>query len=152
LSFRHPNVDVTRDFRDSELLNGSRDDLQQLFSILLENAFDAVAGAGRVQVKVVDRTPTINGEPGIQVVVADTGKGMSAEVRAHLFEPFFSTKHWTGVGLGLWIASAIVEQHHGGIKIRSSQAPGQQGTVVSVFLPFRSAISSDAAAASRKVA
>jgi len=143
LRSRYPNVDVISDFRDSRLLNGSGDELQQLFSILLENAFDAVAGGGRVRVKVVDRTQTISGEPGIHVVVADTGKGMSAEVRAHLFEPFFSTKHWTGVGLGLWIASAIVEQHHGRIKIRSSQAQTHHGTVVSVFLPLRSALSSN---------
>jgi len=152
LRSRYPNVDVISDFRDSRLLNGSGDELQQLFSILLENAFDAVAGGGRVKVKVVDRTQTISGEPGIHVVVADTGKGMSAEVRAHLFEPFFSTKHWTGVGLGLWIASAIVEQHHGRIKLRSSQAQTHHGTVVSVFLPHRSALSSNAPSPRPKVA
>jgi PAS domain S-box-containing protein len=140
---RHPNVDVLSDFRDSGAVNGSRDELQQLFSILLENAFDAVAGGGRIRVKVVDRIQTISGEPGVQIVVADAGKGISPEVRAHLFEPFFSTKHWTGVGLGLWIASAIVEQHHGRIKIRSSQEQTHHGTVVSVFLPLRSALSSN---------
>jgi len=77
---------------------------------------------------------------------------MSAEVRAHLFEPFFSTKDRTGVGLGLWIASAIVEQHHGRIKIRSSQAHAHHGTVVSVSFPFRSSLSSDSTSALPKAA
>jgi len=152
LGLRYPDVEVTLDFRDNRLLNGSGDDLQQLFSILLENAFDAVATGGRVRVKVVERTQANTGEPGVQVIVADTGKGMSAEVKAHLFEPFFSTKDRTGVGLGLWIASAIVEQHHGRIKIRSSQAKAHHGTVVSVFFPLRSSLSSDVASAPPKAA
>jgi signal transduction histidine kinase len=152
LESRHHNVEVIRDFQERRLLSGSRDDLHQLFSVLLENAFDAVATGGRVRVKVADRTQANTGEPGIQVLVADTGKGMSAEVRAHLFEPFFSTKDWTGVGLGLWIASAIVEQHQGRIKIRTSQAQARHGTLVSVFLPFRSSLSSGVTSAAPKAA
>jgi signal transduction histidine kinase len=152
LESRHHNVEVIRDFQEGRFPNGSRDDLHQLFTVLLENAFDAVATGGRVRVKVVERTQANTGEPGVQVIVADTGNGMSAEVRAHLFEPFFSTKDWTGVGLALWIASAIVEQHHGRIKIRSRQAHAHHGTVVSAFLPFRSSLSSDVASAPPKAA
>jgi signal transduction histidine kinase len=149
---RHPNVKVIRDFRDGTPIQGSEDDLEQLFGILLGNAFDAVAGGGMIKVRVVERTNAKTGEPGIDIVVADTGKGMSAEVTAHLFEPFFSTKDWIGVGLGLWIASAIVERHHGRIKIRSSQAQNRQGTLVSVFLPFRSSLSSGVTSAPPKAA
>jgi signal transduction histidine kinase len=152
LESRHPNVEVIRDFQEGSLLNGSRDDLQQLFSVMLENAFDAVAGGGRIRIKVVNRTLANTGEPGINVVVAETGKGMSAEAQARLFEPFFSTKNWTGLGLGLWIASAIVEQHHGRIKVRSSQAQAHHGTVVSVFFPLRSSLSSEVTSAPPKAA
>jgi PAS domain S-box-containing protein len=140
---RRPNVEVIRDFRDSTPLDSSRDDLEQLFAILLRNAFDAVGGGGLVEVRVVERPNPNTGESGIHVVVADTGKGMSSEVKSRLFEPFFSTKDWLGLGLGLWIASGIVEQHEGRIKIRSSQAQAHHGTVVSVFLPFRSALGSE---------
>jgi signal transduction histidine kinase len=139
LKHRYPNVKVTTDFRDNGLLEISTDDVEQLASILLGNAFDAVAIGGSVKVRVVERA-RVNPEPGIQVVIADTGKGMSAEVKARLFEPFFSTKHMTGLGLGLWIASRIVQDLHGRIKIRSSNAQANHGTVVSVFLPFRSSI------------
>jgi len=141
LKHRHPNVKVITDFRENGQLESSRDDLEQLFSIILMNAFDAVATGGTVKVRIVERAG-VNGEPGLRVLVGDTGKGMNAEVKAHLFEPFFSTKPMTGLGLGLWIASRIVEDLEGRIRIRSRDAPANHGTVVSIFLPFRSRSSS----------
>jgi signal transduction histidine kinase len=149
---RHPNVEVVRDFRDGTPLEASEDDLEQLFGILLGNAFDAVADGGLIKVRIFERTNAKTGEPGDDIVVADTGKGMSAEVKSHLFQPFFSTKDWTGMGLGLWIASSIVDQHAGRIKIRSSQATAHHGTVVSVFFPFHSAFISDVRSAPPKAA
>jgi PAS domain S-box-containing protein len=140
LNHRHPNVEVITDFRESTVLESSRDDVEQVLSIILVNAFDAVASGGTVKVRVVERGRVI-GKPGIRVMVADNGKGMSAEVKAHLFEPLFSTKPMTGLGLGLWIASGILRDLQGRIKIRSSDAQANHGTVVSVFLPFRSALS-----------
>jgi signal transduction histidine kinase len=149
---RHPNVQVIRDFRDSTPLESSGQDLEQLFGILLENAFDAVAGGGLIRVRIAERTNAKTSERGNYIVVADTGKGMSAEVESHLFQPFFSTKDWTGMGLGLWIASGIVDQHAGRIKIRSSQGRAHRGTVVSVFFPFKSAFSSGVTSARSKAA
>lgn len=148
----HPNVEVMQDFRDRTLLEGSQDDLEQLFGILLGNAFDAVAAGGLIKVRIAERTNAKTGEPGDDIVVADSGKGMSAEVQSHLFQPFFSTKDWTGMGLGLWIASSIVDQHAGRMKIRSSQAKAHHGTVVSVFFPFHSAFSSYVTSAPPKAA
>jgi PAS domain S-box-containing protein len=140
LRHRYPNVNVITDFRDRRLLESSKDDLEQLFGILLGNAFDAVATGGSVDVRIVERA-NANTESGIRVIIGDTGKGMSTEVKARLFEPFFSTKDATGLGLGLWIASGIVKNLQGRIRIRSSDAQALHGTVVSVFLPFRSALS-----------
>jgi signal transduction histidine kinase len=131
---------VITDFSESRLLEASKNDLEQLFGIILANAFDAVATGGRVRVRVAERAHA-SGESGIRVMVCDTGKGMSAEVKARLFEPFFSTKHMTGLGLGLWIASGIVQDLQGRIRIRSNDAQATHGTVVSVFLPFRSSLS-----------
>jgi signal transduction histidine kinase len=56
------------------------------------------------------------------------------------------------MGLGLWIASSIVDQHMGRIKIRTSQAKAHHGTVVSVFFPFHPAFTSYVASAPPKAA
>ena len=53
------------------------------------------------------------------MTVADTGEGISPEMRAHLFEPFQTTKEMTGTGLGLWVSKGIVEKHGGHIRTRT---------------------------------
>jgi signal transduction histidine kinase len=151
LKYRYPQVEVTTDFRDRHPLECCGGDVEQLAGIILGNAFDAVASGGGVKVRVRERT-RIDGASGIQIMIADTGKGMSAEVKAHLFEPFFSTKDTTGLGLGLWIASGIVRDLEGRVRIRSSSRRTGHGTSVLVFLPFRSALSSEETSAPAKAA
>ncbi|HEY6748620.1 MAG TPA: HAMP domain-containing sensor histidine kinase, partial [Mycobacteriales bacterium] len=74
---------------------------------------------------------------GVVVEVADTGAGMSDEVRAHAFEPFFTTKDvGQGAGLGLDISRRIVAERHGGA-ITIDSRPGR--TVLRVELPARPA-------------
>lgn len=64
--------------------------------------------------------------------MADTGCGMTEEVKVRAFEPFFTTKDLSrGTGLGLSISSSIVKEHGGEMAIESR--PGQ-GTVVTVRL------------------
>jgi signal transduction histidine kinase len=72
---------------------------------------------------------------GAVIRVADDGPGMSPEVRARVFEPFFSTKSdGEGTGLGLSIAQRIVLRHGGTIQVESG--PGR-GTTFTVRLPRR---------------
>jgi signal transduction histidine kinase len=102
-------------------------ELNQVWTNLIDNAIDAVNGAGTLTLRT-------RVEPGAVVIeVGDTGPGMSAEVRARAFEPFFTTKDvGKGTGLGLDISRRIiVDRHHGAIAIDSSPA----GTVVRVRLP-----------------
>jgi K+-sensing histidine kinase KdpD len=56
---------------------------------------------------------------------------------ARIFEPFFSTKGITGVGLGFWVTLGIIQKHEGRMKVRSSENPGHHGTVLSLFIPHR---------------
>src|SRR5439155_24584611 len=66
--------------------------------------------------------------PGLQVVrleIADNGDGMTSEVKARLFEPYFSTKP-DGTGLGLAIVSAIVADHNGFIRVRDNVPRGSR--------------------------
>jgi len=141
------NVEITRDFRDTHLLTCWRDDLRQLFGNLISNALEAVPNAGRIVLRVFERTNYRTGEAGVCASIADTGWGMSAEVKTRLFEPFFTTKGITALGIGLWVSSEIVNKHQGSIRIRSRQGKQHHGTVASVFLPFHPGESSLLAAA-----
>jgi two-component system nitrogen regulation sensor histidine kinase NtrY len=61
----------------------------------------------------------------VRVEIADSGVGMTAEVRARIFEPYFSTKS-DGTGLGMAIVSAIVADHSGFIRVRDNQPRGSR--------------------------
>jgi len=69
-----------------------------------------------------------------QIVVEDTGRGITAEEMDRLFEPFFTTKGTWGTGLGLAVTWGIVEGHGGSITVASE--PGK-GTRFTVRLPYR---------------
>ena len=68
------------------------------------------------------------------VEIADTGRGMTAEEVANIFEPFYTTKS-QGLGLGMPYAQKVIERHGGSIAIESR--PGA-GTTVRVELPAAS--------------
>jgi signal transduction histidine kinase/CheY-like chemotaxis protein len=106
---------------------------------LIINARDAMDGGGRVTVrtrKVAFALPQPDLDVGeyLELSVADDGPGMSDEVRARAFEPFFSTKGvGRGTGLGLSQAYAAARQAGGSARIESVVG---QGTRVSLLLPL----------------
>ena len=68
------------------------------------------------------------------VEIGDTGRGLTPDVQAHAFEPFYTTKDvGQGTGLGLYISRRIIVERHGGTTTVSSQ-PGQ-GTRFIIRLP-----------------
>ena len=112
--------------------------LQQVFLNLLTNALDAIEGGGEVQIAAHRR-----GQEGgrrlrqhwLDVVVSDTGSGISAEDLPKVFDPFFTTKEvGKGTGLGLAVCQGIVEQHQGAIEVHSDGLG--KGTVVTVSFPL----------------
>jgi hypothetical protein len=115
--------------------------LEQVLVNLAVNARDAMEGGGRLTISAegveLDKaTATVNGlPPGRYVCLteADTGSGMSPEVRARAFEPFFTIKPMgQGTGLGLATVFGIVTEAGGTVLLDSE--PGQ-GTAVRVYLP-----------------
>ncbi len=112
-------------------------ELRHAFANLVGNALDAIPHGGTLCVRVRSGHGW-RGEPksGIIVTVADNGSGIPDSMRAHLFEPFFSTKEKTGTGLGLWATENIVRKHRGRIAFRTASSPARHGTVFSLFFPF----------------
>ena len=130
-------VDVTRRYgQDIELycLSGA---LRQVFANLITNALDALNGGGRLMIRARRSHCWKDELPGVRVVVADTGSGMSLAVRRRIFEPFFTTKLATGTGLGLWVTQDIMDKHRGLIAVRSrcEAEQGASGTVFMLFFP-----------------
>ena len=116
--------------------------LEQILLNLALNARDAMPHGGRVIIRLKDehisdafqRTHSWarQGRYAL-IVVEDTGEGMTPDVQASAFDPFYSTKGaGQGTGLGLSIVQDVVERHEGFIHLYSE--PGS-GTVVKVYLP-----------------
>jgi signal transduction histidine kinase len=110
-------------------------DMRQVFANLIGNALDAIGGEGEIWLRTRRSMDWKTGRPGLRVVVADNGGGMSEETRHSVFEPFFTTKPATGTGLGLWVSEEIIRNHHGSVRVRSSERVGRSGTIFSLFFP-----------------
>lgn len=108
---------------------------------LAVNARDAMPRGGKLvietkDVEITERNPQhtfLKVGSYVLLQVADNGCGMSKEVQAHIFEPFFSTKEpEKGTGLGLCTAYAIVKQSDGYLLVDSEIG---RGTTFSIYLP-----------------
>ena len=107
--------------------------LQRVLLNLVGNAVEAVGSTGRIEM-AARPMPAGNGASGestVEIVIADDGDGMDADVQDRIFDPFFTTKEH-GTGLGLAIVYGIVESHRGSIMVDS--LPGR-GTVFRLTWP-----------------
>ncbi len=89
---------------------------------------DAIREDGRVTLRASASKDLDTGTDLIRIVVADDGRGISAETLPKILEPFFTTKGLIGNGLGLWVSKQIIEKHGGSIQIRSRTKGQHQGT------------------------
>jgi signal transduction histidine kinase len=123
-------VTVVRDYGDGvPRIEAYPGELNQVWTNLIDNAVDAMGGAGTL------RLATRAEGASVVVEVGDTGPGMPPEVAARAFDAFYTTKDvGSGIGLGLDIARRIVVERHGGA-IAIDPRPG--GTVLRVTLPVR---------------
>ncbi len=113
--------------------------LEQILINLACNADDAMPEGGRICIGVAnvpdaaDEIPGLLAGPAVRLQVSDEGEGMTADVRDHIFEPFFSTKaEGRGTGLGLATVFGIVKQSGGAIVVDSE--PGA-GAVFRIYFP-----------------
>jgi PAS domain S-box-containing protein len=111
-------------------------EIRQVIANIVTNAIDAMSSGGRLLLRASLRTDwKKEGKTGIRLLIADTGGGMSKEIRQRIFDPFFSTKQEKGNGLGLWISCEMVRKNNGRIAVRSCTIPERTGTVFALFLP-----------------
>jgi two-component system sensor histidine kinase BarA len=120
---------------------GDRRKIRQVVSSLVSNAVKFTPDRGRVGVALRRGPLAAHGitdgiSPAIQLVVSDSGIGISRDQVAKIFEPFFqvdssSTRAFGGTGLGLTLAKAYVEAHGGQIWVDT--APGQGSTFTATF-------------------
>jgi signal transduction histidine kinase len=123
-------ITVVRDYgTDVPEIEAYPGELNQVWTNLIDNAIDAMDGAGTLRV-----TTRAEGNE-VSVEIGDTGAGMSPQVAARAFDAFYTTKDvGKGTGLGLDIAQRIVVERHGGT-ISIDSRPGE--TVLRVRLPLR---------------
>jgi signal transduction histidine kinase len=101
--------------------------LEQVFLNLFLNAYDAMPGGGELRITARPVRDTV------EVLIQDTGPGISEEIRGRIFEPFVSTKQG-GTGLGLSVSYGIVSAHGGSLDLISDRGPG---ACFRVILPIK---------------
>jgi nitrogen fixation/metabolism regulation signal transduction histidine kinase len=106
--------DLPRVMADSEAI-------KRAVANLVDNAAEASQGSVVREIQI--STALVASRDAIEISVADTGHGVTRELKEKLFLPYFSTKK-RGTGLGLAIVSRIVEDHHGSIRVEENHPVG----------------------------
>jgi signal transduction histidine kinase len=111
-----------------------KEQIRQAFLNIMLNAVEAMPHGGILEIteSLIEHSDTAKSI--LEVQIKDTGYGIDSDLKNKLFEPFITTKE-QGTGLGLFIASRIVQKHKGSVNIASH--PGK-GTTVIVKLPLSS--------------
>jgi len=100
--------------------------IKRALANLVDNAAEAMQDAMVREIEIT--TALVGSRDAVELTVADTGHGVTQEVKERLFLPYFSTKK-RGTGLGLAIVSRIIEDHHGSIRVEENQPVGTRFVV-----------------------
>jgi signal transduction histidine kinase len=130
LECRRQGIRVTVDAGAGDaVIHGQPDGLMQVLLNLAVNSIQAMAGGG--DLRFATRRAELRGKPALEFAVADTGAGIPEDIQKRIFEPFFSTRGTTG--LGLFISHSIVREHDGTTTVES---PPGGGTTFRVCIPL----------------
>lgn len=114
-------ADVIKEYsQDLSLVECWANQINQVFMNIIHNAAQSIEEYGTITIHTKQK-----GNSFIQIIIEDTGTGMSAEVQKKVFEPFYTTKAvGEGNGLGMYITYKIIEKHKGSIEIESKVGKG----------------------------
>ncbi len=124
-------ISVQLDLEGDPVVRAEEGHLLRVITNLALNARDAIRGQGTLTL----RLRTTEGGAEAALDVADTGEGMTDEVKGRLFEPYFTTKGDHGTGLGLASVRDLVQGSGGRLEVES--APGR-GSTFTIYLPLAS--------------
>ena len=123
-------IQVNTDMSDgTPTVSADKEQLKLALSSLFENAIEAMASSP-------SKTLTVKSDledDRVKIDIRDTGRGIPKEKIKNIFDPFFTSKT-SGPGLGLTLASKIIQEHRGSISVESEP---EQGTCVTVSLPVK---------------
>jgi signal transduction histidine kinase len=126
LELERRKISVEKIYRDVKInIMGDLKKLRQAFINIISNGCQAMGENGILKVNI-----NPNGR-NVDILISDTGEGISREDISRIFEPFYTTKS-LGIGLGLAISKKIIEDHGGNIKVKSELS---KGTTFVVSLP-----------------
>ena len=97
--------------------------IKRALANLVDNAAEAMTNAAMREIHI--STAVVTTGDAVEIVISDTGHGVTDELKERLFLPYFSTKQ-RGTGLGLAIVSRIVEDHQGSIRIEENEPAGSR--------------------------
>jgi signal transduction histidine kinase/DNA-binding response OmpR family regulator len=125
------SVDIVRGFDPHlPLVQVDRTQLEQALYQLMRNSCEGMRFGGTLRLI----TRPVGSE--VQVIVADTGQGLSQEQLRHIFDPFyFTSEQGQRAGMGLSIAYGVIERHGGTIEVESREG---KGTMFTIRLPLES--------------
>jgi signal transduction histidine kinase len=130
LAIKPPSVEVIKKFQSVEKIQANMGEIQQVFTNLITNAFQAMDGKGG---KLILSTRSFKDL--VEVKVIDHGMGIPTKYLSQIFDPFFTTKKLgEGTGLGLNIVYRIVTKYEGTIDVESKE---QVGTTFTIKFPIR---------------
>jgi CheY-like chemotaxis protein/anti-sigma regulatory factor (Ser/Thr protein kinase) len=109
---------------------GDAVELREVLVNMIYNAIDAMPSGGEIRMS----SQEANGR--VVLTIADSGTGMTPDVKSRLFDPFFTTKGKGGTGMGMAVSFGIIRRHNGSIDVESE--PGR-GTTFRISLPLAEA-------------
>lgn len=114
-------IEISKEYGDIPSLECFPGQLNQVFMNIISNSIDAIEDKGVITIS------TSKSFGFIQINIKDSGSGMPENIRAKIFDPFYTTKEvGEGTGLGLSISHGIIEKHGGSISVQSEAGKGTE--------------------------
>ncbi len=121
------HIELTTKLGDIPWIMGNPSEVREVLTNIIFNGVDAMPEGGQLTIATQPQA-----EDWVEVRIADSGVGMTEEVRKRVFDPFFTTKGVTNSGLGMSVSYGIIKRHGGEILIDSEP---EKGTTFIIHLP-----------------